>query len=46
MGEFWEDIKRTCAIDVYKIFDKLNNKFIYTDCPSFADINIFEIKPG
>ena len=44
MGEFWEDIKRTCAIDVYKIFDKLNDKFIYTDCPSFADINIFEIK--
>ena len=44
MGEFWEDIKMTCSIDVYKIFGKLNNKYIYSDCPSFADINIYEIK--
>ena len=44
MGEFWEDIRRTCSVDVYKIFDKLNDKFIYTNCPSFSEINIFEIK--
>ena len=44
MGEFWEDIKKTCFVDVLKIFDKLNNKFTFTNCKSFAELDIIDIK--
>ena len=44
MGDFWEDIKNTCYIDVYKIFDKLGKKYIFENCGSFAQIDILDIK--
>ena len=44
MGEFWEDIKKTCFVDVLKIFVKLNNKFTFTNCKSFAELDIIDIK--
>ena len=44
MGEFWDDIKQTCFIDLNKIFDNLNPKFVFKNCYSFEDLNIMEIK--
>jgi len=44
MGEFWEDIKKTCIEDIYKNFDNLDNKYIFTNISNFSELNIFEIK--
>ena len=44
MGDFWEDIKKTCHADVNKIFDKLGKEYIFTSCKSFTDIDILDIK--
>ena len=44
MGEFWEDIKRTCDMDLFKIFKSIEAKYLFTNITSFADINITEIK--
>ena len=42
IGEFWEEIKKVCATDIFKVFSQLKNKFIFNDCTS--DINVLEFK--
>ena len=44
MGDFWDMIKKTCFVDAYKTFRKLNNKFIFENCESFADLEVLDIK--
>ena len=44
MGDFSEEIKKTCNSDIFKVFDKLSNKYIYANHPSLNDLNIMEIK--
>ena len=43
IGEFWEEIKRTCTKDIFKIL-QLKNKFIYTDCNSEVNTTEFNKK--
>ena len=43
-GEFWEDIKKTCIIDLFKVFNSLETKFEFNHITSFADVNIMKIK--
>ena len=43
-GEFWEDIKKTCFIDIFKIFNALETKYEFNHITSFADVNIMKIK--
>ena len=42
IGEFWEEIKKICTTDIFKVFSQLKNKFIFNDCTS--DINVLEFK--
>ena len=42
IGEFWEEIKRVCISDVFKVFSILNNKLTTIDGSS--DINVAEFK--
>ena len=42
IGEFWEEIKKVCTTDIFKVFPQLSNKFIFNDCTS--DINVLEFK--
>ena len=42
IGEFWEEIKRVCISDVFKVFSILNNKLTAIDGSS--DINVAEFK--
>ena len=44
MGEFWEDIKKACIIDMFQTFDNLKKIYNYKHCTSFAELNINEIK--
>jgi hypothetical protein len=43
-GEFWDDIKKTCIIDLFKVFIALEIKYEYNHITSFADVNILKIK--
>ena len=44
MGDFWEMIKTSCFVDAYKTFGKLNGKYIFENCESFADLEVLDIK--
>ena len=44
MGEFWDDICKTCFVDIFKTFDKINNKFFLNHFSNITELNILEIK--
>ena len=44
MGEFWEDIKKTCDKDLFKIFKSIETKYLFTHIIGFAEINLLEVK--
>ena len=44
MGDFSEEIRKVSKNDMFKVFDKLSQKFIFENCASFTEINILEIK--
>ena len=42
IGEFWEDIQKHCAKDLFQNFTQFKNKFTFNDCSS--EINVIEVK--
>ena len=42
IGELWEEIKKVCNSDIFKLFKELKNKYILSNCSS--EIYVMEIK--
>ena len=44
MGDYWEEMKKVCEIDLYKIFKGLSSKYVFKEELNFSDFDVNNVK--